>query len=242
MTSPAGGAGAANGGGDAAQNGQAAQGEAQQAQGPDVGALAEQLNGLSQSQEQMRDFLMSNPWAQQQGEPEGEGAGEEPGPLDLSFLDDAGYDQQAATQLAEVFERQMAQQLAAQKSEFEQRLNSVTERVSEREQMEMMRDLVDEFPDMAKTEVARPIVEQTHTMVEAYGWPKEVAADPRMWRLTYLAQSAMRNAQEEGSEQPEAAHLEGGAGAAGVQRQQGDDFTQILDAAAEGGRKVLPFG
>lgn len=240
MSSPA--AAASGGNGDA---GQAQQGDAQQGegQGPDVRALAQTLEGLSTGQEQMREFLMSQPWSQQ-AEDGGEQAGEpEPANLDLSFLDDAGYDQQTASQLADVIERQMQQREAALKQEFQRELGNVTERVSERERLEQMRDLVDEFPDMASSEVATPVVQQAHSLVEANGWPEQLAADPRFWRLTYAAQQAFAAAEDEGSEEPGAAHLEGGAGASGAMAaQRGDDVRQMLDDQRNTGRhSALPF-
>jgi len=240
MSSPAGAASGASSGGD---GGEAQQGEAQAAQGPDVGALAAQLGQMSEGQEQMRQFLMSQPWSQQEAQQEnGEGAGGEPEALDLSFLDDAGYDQQTATALADVMQRQVQTQVEAAQREWQQQHQALNERVSEREKMEHMRDLVDEFPDMANPEIAQQVVQQAHQLTQANGWPAEMAADPRFWRIAYAAQQMFAQAQEEGSEQPDAAHLEGGAGAASAGGQQGDDFTQMLDAAGEGGRKVLPFG
>lgn len=240
MTSPAGGAGAASNGGDAGQ-GEAQQGE--QAGGPDVSALAEQLGQMSEGQEQMRQFLMSQPWSAQQAQEGGEDAGGEPEGLDLSALDDMGYDRDAAQALADTIERQWQQREQSLRSEFDERLNTVDNRISERERLEAMQDLVAEFPDMAKPEVARDIVSQAQTLAEANGWSPELGADPRFWRMNYAAQEFFRlMAEEEGSEQPEAAHLEGGAGASGARAaQQGDDFRQMLDAAAQGGRQSLPF-
>lgn len=242
MTSPAGGTAAS---GDAAQNGQNGGGEADaQQSGPDLGALAEQLGQMSQGQEEMRNFLMSQPWAQQEAAQSDEGAGDQQADgIDLSFLDDAyGVDQQTATQLADVIERQMQQREAALKQEFQKQLEGVTERVSERERMEQMRDLVDEFPDMADPDVAKPIVGQAHSLVEANGWPETLAADPRFWRVVYAAQQAFAAAQDEGGEDSQAAHLEGGAGAASAGGQRGDDITQILDGQAQSGRfSSIPF-
>lgn len=236
MTSPAGGASAgSNGdaGGDAQQDGA-------QASGQDFGALADQLGQVNATQEEMRQFLLSQPWTQQADEG-AEAPAEGNDGLDLSFLDDAGYDQQAAQQLAGVFEAQVQKQVEAAKREMEQRFNSVNERVTERERMEQMRDLVEEFPDMANPDVAKQVVQQAHELVQANGWPTEFAADPRAWRLVYAAQQAFAAAQDEGSDDSDAAHLEGGAGAASAGGQRGDDFTQMLDAAAQGGRSVLPF-
>ena len=107
--------------------------------------------------------------------------------------------------------------------------------------MEQMRDLVDEFPDMANPDVAKEIVGQAHELAQANGWPQEMAADPRFWRLTYAAQQAFAAAQEEGRDDPQAAHLEGGGGAASAQRSSGDDFLKMLDDGTQGGRNVLPF-
>lgn len=238
MSSPAGAASGATGG-DAAGNGQG-EGDAGQQSGPDLSALAETVGGTNESVEQMRQILLSEPWRQQEQQQEQEEPGAEP--LDLSFLDDVTGDQEAATQLADVIERQWQQREAALQQRFDQRLAQQDERLNEREQIEHMRDLVGEFPDMADPKIATAIVQQANELASANGWPEQMASDPRFWRITYLAQQAIDAAQEEGSEQPSAAHLEGGAGATGAQAQQrGDDFRQMLDEASQGGASVLPY-
>lgn len=212
--------------GDAGQTQQQADGQAQQ--GPDIGALSQQMEQYGSTLEDMRNFLQTQPWTQQ-----AEGTGEpEPAQenLDLSFLDEAGYDQQAANQLAQIFENQMQQRESVLRQEFQKELSGVKETLTERQQMEHMRDLVDEFPDMAQPDVAQQIVQQAHQLAEANGWPQEMAADPRFWRVTYMAQQAAKAAQEEGRGDPGAAHLEGGAGAAsaGGQRES-NDILQALE-------------
>ena len=119
MTSPAGAASGAQG--DAGQS----DGEAQAQQGPDVGALSEQLQQMSGGMEEMRSFLMSQPWAQQG---DAEGAGEQPAeqPLDLGFLDEQGYDTDTANQLANVIQSQWEQREAALRNEFQQQLRHGT--------------------------------------------------------------------------------------------------------------------
>jgi hypothetical protein len=238
MTSPAAGAPS----GDAQQgDGTTSGGEAQAQQGPDVGALTEQLNQLGQGMEGMREFLQSQPWQQ----PADEGAGGEPEQpqIDPNALTEYTYgDEEAAKNLASVIESQMAQREAALRQEFQRELGTVAERVTERERLEQMGDLVAEFPDMAKPEVAQQIVQQTHELAAANGWGDEWANSPSSWRLVYAAQEMHRIAQEEGREGQAPAHLEGGGGAAQAQKANpGDDFLKMLDDGAGTGRSVLPF-
>jgi hypothetical protein len=236
MTSPA--AGAPSGD---AQQGENGGGEAQAQQGPDVGALTEQLNALGQGMEGMREFLQSQPWQQQPDE----GAGGEPEPqtIDPSALSEYTYgDEDAAKQLASVIESQMAQREAALRQEFQRELGTVNERVSERERLEQMGELVAEFPDMQNPDVARAIVQQAHELAAAHGWGEEWANSPSSWRLVYAAQEMHKQAQEEGNGAPQPAHLEGGGGAAQAQSPNpGDDFLKMLDGSAGTGRGVLPF-
>lgn len=225
MTSPAGAPS-----GDAGQAQQS--GEATQQQGPDIGALSQQMESYGQTLEGMREFLQSQPWAQPT-----EGAGEpEPAQenLDLSFLDEAGYDQQAATQLADVIEKQWQQREAALRAEMDQRHQQFENRLTEREQLEAMRDLVDEFPDMADPEVHTQIIDQARALVDARGWDPKMATDPRYWRDVYMQQQAAKAAQDEGREEPKTAHLEGGAGAASAGGQRGEnDILQALSQSSD---------
>jgi hypothetical protein len=209
--------------GDAGQS----NGEAQAQQGPDVGAINEQLQALSGGFEEMRNFLQSNPWQQ----PADDGAGAEPEPqqphIDPDALTEYTYgDDEAARTLASVIENQWQQRENALRQEFQRELGNVSERVSERERLEQMRDLVDEFPDMANEDVARPIVQQAHELVAANGWPQQMATD-----------------ESEGRDGPAAAHLEGGSGGAGAAspQQRGEDLVKQIVSANGGGAGVLPF-
>jgi hypothetical protein len=226
--------------GDAGQS----NGEAQAQQGPDVGAINEQLQALSGGFEEMRDFLQSNPWQQ----PADDGAGAEPEPqqphIDPDALTEYTYgDDEAARTLASVIENQWQQRENALRQEFQRELGNVSERVSERERLEQMRDLVDEFPDMANEDVARPIVQQAHELVAANGWPQQMATDPSFWRVVYAAQQAFAMHESEGRDGPAAAHLEGGSGGAGAAspQQRGEDLVKQIVSANGGGAGVLPF-
>jgi hypothetical protein len=68
--------------------GDAGQGEATQQQGPDLSALADQLGTLSAGQDEMREFLQSQPW-QTTDAPQEQQAGEPELDLDLSQYIDA---------------------------------------------------------------------------------------------------------------------------------------------------------
>lgn len=238
MTSPAG----AHGGGDGGQQSGGDGGEAQAQNGLDAGAITEQMQTLTQGFEGMREFLQSQPWQQQADD----GAGEQPEsqtqPIDPSTLQEFTYgDEEAARQLASAFEQEMSRREAAMRQEFQRELGNVRETVSERERIEQMRDLVEENGNFQDREFAEQIVGQAHALVEANGWPTEMANDPRMWRMVAAAQETFARAEEEGRENPQAAHLEGGQGGAGAAAQRGDDLANSIIQSSGGGRSVLPF-
>lgn len=235
---------ASQAGGQAATNGDG-QGEGQ-GQGPDVAALAEQLGANTASVEELRGFiqsqqelLQSQPWAAQQGEGEGEPEG-----YDLSFLDpsEPGFDPETAAQQFGALVQQAAQDQAKQmlQEQIDPLRNDMTEMRHERE----VRDLVAECPELADPEVAKKVAGEgglADQMAQDLGMPA-LAQEPKFWRLAYFAGRAAEAANAEGGESPQAAHLEGGGGAAPAGGSQGNDFVQMLDDAAGGGRKAaLPF-
>lgn len=230
--------------GQAAQGeaaGQAAEGQQQQAAGVDVGQFAGQLDQLSQSHDQLFQMLQSAPWAQE-GEGEGE-AIEEPGELDLSFLDgtDPSFDpDQAAQRLAQTFDQRVEQKAQQLIKPLEQKLSSIDEqRADDRRELEADR-LVTEFPEFGDENVRSEVVNASFQIADAYGWG-EVAKEPSFWRLVYMAGRAAQSANEEGTDGPQAAHLEGGAGARPGGSQQVAGVDQILTPDRKG-RGVLPFG
>lgn len=252
MSSGAGAAGGAAGtgvasGGDAAGQGEATNGNGNgHGQGVDVAALAEQLGQMSEGQEQMREFLMSQPWAQQAeadqyDDDDGLGLefdGDELGGYDQpgGFDDPGGFDGDAETrEMAEAITNATDGYIQAAVAPLEQRL----------EQMQMEKEwgeIADEFPDLQDVGLARETFEIAGAYAAAKGWPQQVASSPGFVRMTYLAMQAIKHAQEEAEmEQPDAAHLEGGAGAAGGQSQgEQNPLLQALDGPP-GGHKVLPF-
>lgn len=225
--------GAGLAGGDAGQ----AQGEGGEAQqGPDVGALAEQLGTLTQGQEELRQFLMTQPWQGQEQE-----AGEEPQApeVDLSFLDDPALTpEQMSQQLTSLID-QSAEQRA--QTLLQQHINPLSEQMSEMRLEQQAERLTQEFPELAEEETAERVVSTARQYAEMMGRP-ELANDPAMWRLVYLAGRAADQANAEQGEQPAAAHLEG-AGGAGPGGQQVDWAKQIVSGGDENalGRRALPF-
>jgi hypothetical protein len=216
--------------------GDAGQGEATQQQGPDLSALADQLGTLSAGQDEMREFLQSQPWQttdapqeqQQEAEPE----------LDLSqFLDpaDPSYDpNQVAQQLSDVVDRVVAQRL-------EQGLAPLQEQVKDVRQEREWQAIADEFPELEDRKIAEPVFGLAKQLADHNGHP-ELAQEPWFVRMAYITGKAMETANEEGAEAPSAAHLEGGGGAAPAGSQV-DALTQVF-GGEEGiplGRKVLPF-
>lgn len=225
------------GGGDAAAQGN---GEAQAAQesGGSEAQLAQQLSELASSQQDLQQWLRSEPWQQQETPQEEAQTQEEP--LDLSWLDpaDPGYDpEQIAQRLGGLIEQ------AADRRAQEMRQSDIdplkNELADMRRQSEAER-LVGEFPALGETETANEVVQVARQIAEANNRP-ELANEPWFWRLTYMAGTAAEAANEEGSESPRAAHLEGGGGAAPAAGQV-DYAAQIIDGGGEHlGRRALPF-
>lgn len=215
-------------GGDAGE----AQGQAEGQQGgQDTAELAQALEQMQGSHEELRQFLMSQPWQQQeaaeQGEPEAE-------PLDLSFLEgaDPEFDPQG-------FSESLGQLI---NQTVEQRIQAATQPLAE-QQAEMRRQsqaerLVGEFPELADEKVATEVVSVARQIAEANGHPG-LANEPWFWRTVYMAGRAAETANEEGAETPGAAHLEGGGGA-GPAGGDVDLGEQIVSSRR--GRSVLPFG
>lgn len=211
----AGDAAAGQGGDGAAQNGQQ-QGEGQAA--PDYGQMTEQLQALAQGQEQMREYLQTNPWAAQEGgEPEQEA--EQPQydlsqlGIDESYMDDAQAEQFRAGL------NDLIQQAAGQI--VDQRLGPVNQQLSNFQMEREAERIVNEHPDLGTPEVANEVVGLTHQYVEQNmsHLPPEMQEaaknSPAMWRLMYLANRGVQAANEEGaSDGAQAATLEGGGGAA----------------------------
>lgn len=213
--------------------GQGAEGGEGEAQGPDIGALGTQLEAMQGSQEQMFQFLQSQPWLQQEGG-EGEGEGEPAAEdFDLSFLDAESpqFDpSQVAERLSGLINQGVEQRVQTAMQPIQQQMNE------ERWNREA-NALVQEFPDFGDPQKAQEIVGYARQIAEAYG-QTELANEPWFWRMTYMAGRAAESASEEGQDAPEAAHLEGGGGArpGGQQVDLGD---QIVNARR--GASVLPF-
>lgn len=209
----------------------------QQTQGPDLAQLAQQMQTMQSGQEDLRQFLASQPWQPEAAEPQTPAA---PEPMDLSFLDmdSPNFDPQVtAERFGSVIEQAMAQReqslLAQHVQPLQEQLQQ--ERVAREAQM-----LVDEFPEMGDPDIGPQVVAAARQTAEAYGNP-ELANQPWFWRMTYMAGRAAQTAHEEGGETPSAAHLEGGAGAR-PGAQQVDLADQILAGSGQPGRSALPFG
>lgn len=217
-------------------DGQAAE---QQAQTPDLAQIAQQMQAMQSGQEDLRQFLSSQPWQQQAvaAEPQ---TPAEPEPLDLSFLDiaDPNFDPQlSAERLHGLIEQTIAQRADALVSQHVQPLQ---EQVQQERIAREANQLVDEFPEMGDPDIGPQVVAAARQTAEAYGQP-ELGEQPWFWRMTYMAGRAAQTAHEEGAETPPAAHLEGGAGAR-PGAQQVDPVDQIFAAGSEQlGRRALPF-
>jgi hypothetical protein len=246
MSAPGASAGTAGGNGNGSDAGgdvarQGAQEAQQNGQGqPDFSALSQQLEQLAGSQEEMRQFLASNPW---QGQSEGGGdagaEGDDFGDGDLEgFADDEFGDptEAIAGEMADAFlgvTEQAVAPVAQALSETRQELNDFRQAVD-------YERLAHELPELADPEVAEDAISYAHQIAQALGVP-QLGSNPQMVRLVYLAHRALQTAQEEGAEPaPDPAHVEGGGGAV-AGKSSGSAADQIMSPPGKRGASVLPF-
>jgi hypothetical protein len=212
-------------------------GEAQQQQGQEqnggppqgndaIAQMAETLQGLSEGQEQMREFLGG---LQQQPAEEPQ----QPAPADLSFLDENSpqYNpEQAAQRLTEVMREQAGVETQQQ---LQQALGPLQAQVSDMQRAQEADALVAEFPELGQPETAQAVVNAAGQYAELMGQP-ELAANTNFIRVTYLAGRASQLAQEQqgAAGAPGAATLEGAGGASpggagqGTQQQTADSIRE----------------
>jgi hypothetical protein len=265
MSAP--GAPAAQAGGDAGGEGEGAlrgalQGDAHEGQHrPDVGALAQQLEQVASGQQELREFLTSQPW--QQGDPAAlqqqhslEQQAPALGDVDLSFLDDLddpdddvggdGDDPEAFADRVlgstEQFAAAAVHEAVAPLAEgMQQALAQQDQRLEDMRLQTEFRQLAEEFPELEDGEAQQAVFEQAAVVAQAIGQPA-AAGEPQFIRIIYMAaKAAEMAADEEGREYVDsAAHLEGGGGAnpAGGTPNAGD---AIVNTAKRGGHSVLPW-
>jgi hypothetical protein len=218
-----------------AAGGDGGNGEAQgEGQGPDLSGMVDQIGQIASGQEEMRQYLASNPWQQPETEPE---AQPDEG-LDLSWLDPNApvYEDPAA----------VAQRLNDQISgAVEQRVQALTdpmrEQMAEMRRDQQARDLAAEFPEIATDEMANQIAGPgglAAQMADQLGQPG-LAAEPSFWRLVYMAHKQAEQANN-GSDGPGAAPLES-AGGPGPAQQTNEDIVKGIMESGGQGSKVLNF-
>lgn len=202
-------------GGDGAQA--AAQQTGGGAQAQDVSGLLERLDGLTQGQEQMREFLASNPWAQAQAQHTDQDQGDRTDQFgDLSFLDEPTI---TPDQLKESLNGLIT---AAVQQHVQQAVGPVAQQAQELRRDQEARDLVSEFPELATEEMANKVAGKgglASTLAQNLGHP-ELAGDPKMWRVAYMLHKAAESANQQGASGPDAAHLESGHGAGPAGQQE----------------------
>lgn len=204
----------------------------QQNGGLDVSAITQTLESLRGGQEEMRSLLQA---AQQQGEPEAEALPE----LDLSSWDmeNPAFDPNQAAQSLTSYIEQQAQ--ARSDALVKEHIEPLKQQQDMLRRSAEARDLVGEFPEMGQEEVARNVLGVAAQIAESVGMP-ELAQHVPIWRLVYLAGRATDAANQEGDEDPRAAHLEGGGGAGpGGGQQAGMTAADIVGARRGAG--ALPF-
>lgn len=219
-----------------AQQGGEAQGEQQGA--PDFGAMMEQMQAIAQGQEDMRGYLQSQPWSQQQ-EPQAEAQTAEPQfeTPQLDFLDsgDPEFDQQLAQNLQNLIQQQ-AQQIS------QQQMAPIQQDLAELRRERSAEALIGEFPELNEPERAQRVIGLSREYAEMMGNP-ELAQSPDFWRVMHLADVAMTAAKEEQENAP-AAHLEGAGGAGAGQQPQVNPIDLIMNRGDDEGlgARVLNFG
>jgi hypothetical protein len=221
-------------GGEAAQQGQQGEaGENGQQAGPDYAALSGQLEQLVGGQEELRQFLSSEPW-KQQAESEAEQQTQQTPDVDLSFLDpaDPNYDpDQFGPQLAAA----MRQEIQRAQQETQTQVQQIRDEIQQEREYT---DLVNEFPEVAEN--AQEILQAAGEYAEANGIPPEIAQRAGYVRIFFLAGRAMDAAQNEGSGDPGVATVEGGGGP-GAGASQPDPVDAILKPGGKRGASVLDF-
>jgi hypothetical protein len=220
--------------GDAGQQ-QGAENGGQQGNGDGGQDLAALLAQQQASQQEMFDYLRTEPWKAE--EPEAQQ--QEPEPLDLSFLDmdDPAYDPNTvADRLGSLIDQTVSQRL---EQGIQQAVGPIQEQVQQQQRQQEVAALVGEFPELGEKETGEAVLRMAGQLAEAHGHP-ELANEPWLWRMTYLAGRAVDAAQEEQGDVPAPAHLEGGAGA--VPGGEGADLGDAIVGAGRKGRGALPFG
>jgi hypothetical protein len=219
-------------GGDAGGDGQAQGGEAQ---GPDLSGMVDQIGQIAAGQEEMRQFLASNPWQQQEqaADPQDDGT------LDLSWLDP----QNTAYEDPNVVAQRLNDQINGAVDQRAQALIApMAEQMAEMRRDQEARDLAAEFPELAQHDIAQHLAGPgglAEQMAQQLNQPG-LAAEPKFWRMVYMASKAAEAANVNGSESPGAAPLESGGGP-GPAAQTNEDIVKGIMEAGGQGSKVLDF-
>jgi hypothetical protein len=225
-------AGLAGGNGDAGQ-----QGEAQGGGGADLSQFGDTLSQLAQTQQEMKDFLSSQPWQPPQPDPE-----PEPDPLAGLFEDPAGPDPYDPQQFASALDKALDQRLQASIKPAMERAEAAERAVQEYRTEAEAQALVQEFPELGNPETQKQVFGLAQEIITANGLPQELMDKPAFWRMTYLTAKAAEqaNTEQAGAVSPgQAAHLEGGAGATpGGAQQVGTGWENLGGARGAG---ALPF-
>ncbi len=192
-------------------------GEAAAQPTPDLGALTTQLDKIGETLESQREYLQSEPWKP-------EPAPVEPEPPDFGFLDETqpGFTpEQAAKQLQSIIETAAQEKANAVVTPIQEQLHTL--------QLEQQsQDLLARYPQMADNEVAQVVIDHAHQFAEAIGKP-ELAANPQVWEMVYLAGRANEQAQQEDQSPPSATLMgAGGASPGGAPQGEGPTTESVM--------------
>lgn len=199
--------GGQQGAGDAAQAGQ------QQTSEATIAQMAETLQGLAGTQEEMRQFLATQAEAGAAAADAATQQQEQPKPADLSFLDESSpqYDpEQAAARFDQVMREAAGSE--AQRLMQEQ-LAPLQQQVADMRTEREADTLMGEFPELGKPEVAAEAMKTVELAAEQIGRP-ELAGNAQFVRYIYMAGRAAELAQkQDGASGAGVATLEGAGGA-----------------------------
>lgn len=215
-----------------AQNGEG-QGDANAQMAQQIESLANTLPQLQQSQEQMREYLQSNPWAPQ------DETQEEPQVADLSFLDESSpqYDPNAVAQrLSEVMKQEASTEAERL---MQEKLAPIQAQVQEMKSQQGADELAAEFPELKDAKVAQQVIEHAEQQAQILGHP-ELVGNFQFVRQVYLMGRAMQLSQEQRGDGAPAATLEG-AGGASPGAQGATPTADSVTSTWGQNQKLLPF-
>jgi hypothetical protein len=186
-----------------------------QGTGQDFSQITNSLESLTGGMEEMRQYLQSQPWQPQQ---EAEVQAEEPAPDLSSLLDDVYDPRELAERMTGYVDTATTRQIQQALQPVLQQNQQLSEELQNLKWQSDAASLVDEFPQLQDQKVAEQVFEKAREVALELTSGDEQAANAMLRnkgliRMTYMLGRAVDTANAEQAGDPNAAHLEGGAGA-----------------------------